>query len=66
MIKTETINGVKLSDIPQHTYVQFPGDTDKPIFFNSKFDSGNLKKVIKNGYDHYSVWTASDAQGTIN
>lgn len=29
-------------------------------------DSGNLKKVVRNGYDHYSVWTAADAEGSVN
>jgi hypothetical protein len=25
-----------------------------------------MNKVLKNSYDHYSIWTASDAQGTAN
>lgn len=25
-----------------------------------------MHKVVKNAYEHYSVWTASDAQGTVN
>lgn len=66
MINSEPIFGAKLSDIPQHTYTEFPGEGDNTIFFNSKFDSGNLKKVTKNGYDHYCIWTACDAEGTPN
>ena len=29
-------------------------------------DSGNMSRVVKNSYDHYSIWTACDAQGTQN
>ena len=30
------------------------------------FDSGNMKKVHRNSFDHYSIWTANDAEGTQN
>jgi len=25
-----------------------------------------MNKVVKNAFDHYSIWTACDAQGTNN
>lgn len=54
----------RLSEVPHHTLVEFTEPREPRIFFNSKIDSGNLKKVVKSGYDHYSIWTASDAEGS--
>lgn len=50
-----------LSDVPQHQFIKFSEPNEPNIFFNSKFDSGNLNKVVRNSYDHYSIWTAADA-----
>lgn len=52
--------------MPQHSYVTFSEPKEPNIFFNSKFDSGNLATVHRNSYDHYSIWTAPDAAGTEN
>ena len=57
----QNIHPTKLSDIPQHCLVEFSEPREPHIFFNSIIDSGNLKKVVRNSYDHYSIWTASDA-----
>ena len=56
----------KLSDVPQHFLAEFSENKEPRIFFNSRFDSGNMKKVVRNSYDHYSIWTASDAEGSPN
>lgn len=52
--------------LPQRTRFQFSEPREPQIFFNSQFDSGNMAKVVRTGYDHYSIWTACDAQGTEN
>jgi hypothetical protein len=52
--------------IPQRNRLQFAEPKEPNIFFNSCFDSGNMHKVVRNAYDHYSIWTACDAQGTDN
>jgi hypothetical protein len=52
--------------IPQRSRFDFTEPREPQIFFNSNFDSGNMHQVVKNAYDHYSIWTAADAQGTSN
>lgn len=52
--------------LPQRTKFQFSEPREPQIFFNSQFDSGNMAKVVRTGYDHYSIWTACDAEGTDN
>jgi hypothetical protein len=53
-------------NIPQRRRFEFAEPQEPRIFFNSCFDSGNMHKVIRNAHDHYSIWTACDAQGTAN
>jgi hypothetical protein len=50
--------------IPQRARFEFSEPREPSIFFSSDFDSGNMHKVVKTSYDHYSIWTACDAQGT--
>jgi hypothetical protein len=34
------------------------------VTINSDFDSGNLSKAIKTHPDQFSLWTATDCEGT--
>lgn len=54
------------SVIPQRSRFEFSEPREPRIFFSSAFDSGNMGEVRRTGYDHYSIWTACDAQGTPN
>lgn len=55
--------------IPQKNTFCFQENIEKPVIFDSDFDSGNLYKVVRlpdldSNHHHYNLWTASDCQGT--
>ena len=54
----------KLMKVPQKNTFDFEHE-GRLIRFDSNFDSGNLGRVEKHPTEsHYSVWTASDCEGT--
>lgn len=52
--------------LPQRSRFSFSEPREPAILFSSDFDSGNMHRVERVAYDHYCLWTASDAQGTSN
>ncbi len=52
--------------IPQRQRFEFSEPREPRIRFSSEFCSGNMHRVVRSGYDHYSIWTACDAQDSPN
>lgn len=52
--------------LPQRNRFEFSEPREPHIWLSSQFDSGNMLRAVRTAHDHYSLWTACDAQGTDN